>query len=100
MIILFLIDKLPFRGMKGNHLFLTVRYLLSIVVMFCWNVRPWSKISPRYLHWSDYGKSALLSAILHLSLLSSFKREKRMDSVLLMLTVILHLANHIESLGT
>ena len=78
--ILFLIDKLLFRAIKGNNLHLAARNLLFVVVIYWWKVRHCSKITPRYLHWSDYGKSASLSALLCLPLLASIKREKGMNS--------------------
>ena len=97
MSILFLIHKLLFRAKKGKSLLFAARKFLRVVCMCCLKVRPWSKITPRYLQCSDQGKSILLSAILYLSLLSYLKREKRMGSVRLTLTVTLHLTNQVES---
>ena len=70
MSILFLIDKLLFRAIKGKSLLLAARKFLRVVCMCCLKVSPWSKITPRYLQCFDQGKSVLLSAILYLSLLS------------------------------
>ena len=100
MSILFLIDNLLFRAIKGKSLLLAARKFLRVVCMCCLKVSPWSKITPRYLQCSDQGigpRSVLLSAILYLSLLFCFKREKRMGSVLLTKVVTLHLANQIDS---
>ena len=96
MIILFLIDKLPFRAIKGNNLLLAARNLLPVVVMCCWKVKPWSKTTLMYLHWFDYGKSVWLSAVLYLSLLSYLRREKRMDLDFLTLLETVHLASQVD----
>ena len=75
MSILYLIDKLLFRPIKGNYLFIAARNLLPVVAMLSWNVWPWSKLPAWYLYWFDHGKSVLLSDILYSSLLSCLRRE-------------------------
>ena len=97
MSILFFIDKLLFRAIKGNNLFLAARNLLRVVEMCCWKIWPRSNITPKYLYRFDNSKSILFKDILYLSLLSCLKCEKRMDSVLLTLIATLYLANQVES---
>ena len=98
MSILFLIDNLLSRAINGQSLLLAARNLLGVMCMCCLKVRSWSKITLWYLQCSDQDKSVLLLRnISYLSLLFYFRSEKWMDSALLTLIAILHLANQVES---